>query len=137
MKCSIFYFTTSGNTEALAGMLQEVLESKGYEVTCSDFDNADVSSLNDSEFVALGSPAQGTEEIDESAFMPFYNEHLDTLKGKKLFLFGCFGWGDGQYMLDFVEKAQADGCNVIGHYTHLESPDDSAKEGLESALASL
>ena len=134
MKIGIFYFTTSGNTEMLAESLESMLKERGHEVLLKQVSDADASDFEGMEYVALGSPAQGTEEMDDTEFLPFYEEHLEDLKGKKIFLFGCFGWGDGQYMEDFAEEAKGDGLDVVGIYTHLETPDDTAFEELQEKV---
>ena len=36
-----------------------------------------------------------------------------SLNGKKIALFGSYGWGDGQWMRDWVERAQGDGAQVL------------------------
>ncbi len=135
MKIGIFYFTTSGNTEALADILEKTWSDAGHDVVKKDFSESDSSDLDGLDLVALGSPAQGEEEVDDSEFRPFYEDNLDELKGKKIFLFGCFGWGGGEYMENFAEEAKGEGLDVVGHFTHLEEPDDDTAEELsEQAL---
>ncbi|MDO5733350.1 MAG: flavodoxin domain-containing protein [Eubacteriales bacterium] len=136
MKVGIFYFTTTGNTEEMAQMIGRALEGKAdYEIKAiSDVEADDIGS---SDLICLGSPAQGTEEMDDTEFMPFYEEHRDALQGKKVFLFGSFGWGDGQYMEDFSELAKGDGLDIVGIHTHLESPDDECAEALAEKVGAL
>ena len=50
----------------------------------------------------------------------------EDLNGKKIALFGSYGWGDGQWMRDWVERAQGDGAQVLngeGLICH-ETPDE-------------
>lgn len=132
MKAGIFYFTTSGNTEAMAQALQTGLEAGGAEVVCKPVSEADDSDLEGCDMYLLGTPAQGTEEIDDAEFYPFYNEHRDTLKTKPVFLFGSFGWGGGEYLRNFAKTiADEDKVNVVEVYTHLEAPDDDTISELE------
>ncbi|ADC91296.1 putative flavodoxin [Mageeibacillus indolicus UPII9-5] len=137
MKAGIFYFTTSGNTENMADTLASAWEAKGVEVVKKPFSEADAGDLDGLDIVALGSPAQGTEEVDDTEFKPFYDDNLTALKGKKLFLFGSFGWGGGEYMETFADTAKADGIKVVGVYTHLEALDDEAGEELKEKAASV
>ena len=119
MKACVIYFTTSGNTEMLAESLAEGLRSKA-EVELKKVSEADSLSLSDFDIIALGSPAQGTEEIDETEMKPFYDSHAAELKGKKVILFGCFGWGDGAFLDTWKEDVVSNGGVVIKIYGNFE-----------------
>ena len=62
--------------------------------------------------VAFGCPAMGAEQLEESEFEPMFSDLEGSLNGKKIALFGSYGWGDGQWMRDWVERAQGDGAQV-------------------------
>lgn len=134
MKAGIFYFTTSGNTESIADGLEEVLQEEGVDVIKKAFDEADASDLDELDFVALGTPAQGSEEVDESEFKPFYDENTDVLKDKKLFLFGSYGWGGGEFLDTFADEAKEDDMNVVGIFAYNEALDDDGKEQLRQTV---
>jgi putative flavodoxin len=125
MKACVIYFTTSGNTEMLAESLAEGLRSKA-EVELKKVSEADSLSLSDFDIIALGSPAQGTEEIDETEMKPFYDSHAAELKGKKVILFGCFGWGDGAFLDTWKEDVVSNGGVIIKTYGNLETPEADA-----------
>ncbi len=125
MKACVIYFTTSGNTEMLAESLAEGLRSKA-EVELKKVSEADSLSLSDFDIIALGSPAQGTEEIDETEMKPFYDSHAAEIKGKKVILFGCFGWGDGAFLDTWKEDVVSNGGVVIKTYGNLETPEADA-----------
>ena len=125
MKACVIYFTTSGNTEMLAESLAEGLRSKA-EVELKKVSEADSLSLSDFDIIALGSPAQGTEEIDETEMNPFYDSHAAEIKGKKVILFGCFGWGDGAFLDTWKEDVVSNGGVVIKTYGNLETPEADA-----------
>ncbi len=125
MKACVIYFTTSGNTEMLAESLAEGLRSKA-EVELKKVSEADSLSLSDFDIIALGSPAQGTEEIDETEMKPFYDSHAAELKGKKVILFGCFDWGDGAFLDTWKEDVVSHGGEVIKTYGNLETPEADA-----------
>ena len=40
----------------------------------------------------------GSEELEESEFAPMFEGCEPKLKGKKIALFGSYGWGDGEWM---------------------------------------
>lgn len=134
MKAGIFYFTTSGNTESIADGLEEVLQEEGVEVIKKAFDEADVSDLDELDLVALGTPAQGSEEVDESEFKPFYDENIDVLRDKKLFLFGSYGWGGGEFLDIFADEVKGDDMNVVAVFAYNEALDDDGKEQLSQTV---
>lgn len=134
MKAGIFYFNTSGNTESIADGLEEVLQEEGVEVIKKAFDEADASDLDELDLVALGTPAQGSEEVDESEFKPFYDENIDVLRDKKLFLFGSYGWGGGEFLDIFADEVKGDDMNVVAVFAYNEALDDDGKEQLSQTV---
>ena len=78
--------------------------------------------------IALGCPAMGAEVLEEAEFEPFFTELESKLGGKRVALFGSYGWGDGQWMRDWVARADNTGAillNEEGLMVH-ETPDDDA-----------
>lgn len=63
--------------------------------------------------VAFGCPAMGAEQLEESEFEPMFAALEGSLNGKKIALFGSYGWGDGQWMRDWVQRAQDDGAQLF------------------------
>lgn len=57
---------------------------------------------------------------------PFYDSHAAELKGKKVILFGCFGWGDGAFLDTWKEDVVSNGGVVIKTYGNLETPEADA-----------
>ena len=126
MKTAVVYWSGTGNTEAMAGSVAEGAKSAGAEVsvfTAADF-SADMVDQFDS--IAFGCPSMGSEQLEDSEFEPMFNACEAKLSGKKVGLFGSYGWGDGEVMA---------GEGVICN----EAPDDTATEqcvALGKALAS-
>ena len=90
----------------------------------------------------MGCPAMGAEVLEESEMEPFVEEAESFVSGKKLALFGSYGWGDGQWMRDWVDRMTGAGATVIGGEGVIaqEAPDDEAIAGckaLGKALAEL
>ncbi|MDO5737820.1 MAG: flavodoxin domain-containing protein [Eubacteriales bacterium] len=131
MKVGVFYFTTSGNTEEMARAFADGVEAAGAELVYNQVSEADSDEVASCDAFALGSPAQGTEEMDESEFMPFYDDNKSAFEGKKVFLFGSYGWGGGEYMETFADQAREDGLDVVEIYTFNETPDPSALDELK------
>ena len=61
------------------------------------------------------------------------------LAGKKLGLFGSYGWGDGQWMRTWEETCRSDGANLVSEGVICnEAPDEegeAACRALGQALA--
>lgn len=124
MKTAVIYWSSTGNTEAMANA---VAEGAGVAaVSVADF-NGDIAELDS---VAFGCPAMGSEVLEESEFEPFFESIEDKLNGKKVALFGSYGWGDGQWMRDWEERVKAKGAVLINDegVTANDAPDDEAVE---------
>ena len=60
--------------------------------------------------IAFGCPAMGAENLEESEFEPMFTEVEGSLSGKKIALFGSYGWGSGEWMDTWEAQCQADGA---------------------------
>ena len=54
--------------------------------------------MDEYDAIAFGCPALGAEELEESEFGPMFTSCEEKLAGKKIALFGSYGWGDGEWM---------------------------------------
>lgn len=139
-KVAIVYWSGTGNTEAMANAVAEGVTEKGAEA--STFTASDFSADKVAEFdaIAFGCPAMGAEELEDSEFLPMFESCTDSLNGKKIALFGSYGWGDGEWMRNWEEQCIADGAVMAGEGVICnEAPDDTATEqcvALGKALAS-
>ena len=55
----------------------------------------------------------GAEQLEESEFEPVFTECEPYLKGKKLGLFGSYGWGDGEWMRSWEEQCSQLGAQLV------------------------
>ena len=113
MKTAVVYWSGTGNTEAMAGSVAEGAKSAGAEVsvfTAADF-SADMVDQFDS--IAFGCPSMGSEQLEDSEFEPMFNACEAKLSGKKVGLFGSYGWGDGEWMRSWEETCTADGAVLV------------------------
>ena len=107
MKNIVIYWSGTGNTTVMA---QEIAEGMGAELyTVSDFNG----NLADYDKIAFGCSAMGDEVLEEAEFEPFYTAMEPELRGKKVALFGSYGWGDGQWMREWYDRASKAGLNVF------------------------
>ena len=121
MKTAVIFWTGTGNTEAMANA---VAEGAGVSaVNVSDFSD-DVSTYD---AFALGCPAMGAEVLEEDVFEPFFTDLEGKLSGKKVGLFGSYGWGDGEWMRNWEERVKAAGAELVADGVMAnEAPDDDA-----------
>lgn len=129
-KIAVIYWSASGNTEAMANAIAKGISSAGVGVdvfTVADFGNK---SVNDYEKLALGCPSMGTEVLEECEFEPFIASIEGSLGGVKVALFGSYGWGDGEWMRNWVQRMKDDGCQVFeeGLIINLTPDDDGVKQ---------
>lgn len=108
MKTAVIYWSGTGNTEAMA---KAVAEGAGAELfTVSEFSG----NVEDYDAVAFGCPAMGAEMLEEDEFEPFFTEIEGGLSGKKVGLFGSYGWGDGEWMRSWETRVESDGAVLAG-----------------------
>lgn len=108
MKTAVIYWSGTGNTEAMA---KAVAEGAGAELfTVSEFSG----NVDDYDAIAFGCPAMGAEMLEEDEFEPFFTEIEGRLSGKKVGLFGSYGWGDGEWMRNWETRVESDGAVLAG-----------------------
>ncbi|MBQ7431454.1 MAG: flavodoxin [Butyrivibrio sp.] len=112
-KVKIVYWTGTGNTLKMAEAIAEGVKSAGGEAEVVTFDDVTPDALAAEDVVALGCPAMGAENLEESVVEPFVTEYEGKCSGKKLGLFGSYGWGDGQWMRDWVDRMSAAGATIV------------------------
>lgn len=136
-KVAVVYWSGTGHTEAMAQAVAAAAQADLF--TAAEFD-ADKAAQYDA--IAFGCPSMGAEELEESEFAPMFEGCESKLSGKKIALFGSYGWGDGQWMRDWEERCKAAGAAVVGGEGVIcqETPDDGAIascRALGRALAAL
>jgi len=111
-KVAVVYWSSTGNTEAMANAVAEGAKEAGAQV--SVFEAADFSADKVDAFDALafGCPAMGDEVLEEDEFEPLFADCEEKLAGKAVALFGSYGWGDGQWMRDWEERCQDKGITL-------------------------
>lgn len=128
-KTAVIYWSGTGNTQAMAEAVAQGAEGQLFAV--SEISAAEAAAYD---ALALGCPAMGDEVLEENEFEPFFSELEGSLAGKKVALFGSYGWGDGQWMRDWqdrVTKAGADLYRGEGLMIN-DAPDD---DGLSQCRA--
>ncbi len=97
-KIAVVYWSGTGNTEAMASA------------------------------VAEGAKEKGAEQLEEGEFEPMFSSCEGKLGGKKIGLFGSYGWGDGEWMRTWQETCETDGAALVG-------PSGSGKSAIAKLIA--
>ena len=88
--------------------------------------------------IAFGCPAMGAEELEETEFAPMFQSCESALSGKKIALFGSYGWGDGDWMRSWEDTCRDDGAVLACESVICqEQPDDEALEKCKALGAAL
>ena len=132
-KVAVVYWSSTGNTEAMADAVVEGAKEKGADVTlyeCADFRPEMVGEYD---AIAFGCPAMGDEVLEEDEFEPMFSSCEEKLSGKKIGLFGSYGWGDGDWMHNWEAKCKEDGAVLVADGVICqEEPDDEAVENCKA-----
>ena len=137
-KVAVVYWSGTGNTEMMAAQVKKGAEEAGAEVTMFTAAEFGPEKLDDFDAIAFGCPSMGAEVLEESEFDPMFTACEGKLGGKKIALFGSYGWGDGQWMRDWEERCNGAGVTFATDYVIVnETPDadgDAACQELGKAL---
>ncbi len=133
-KVTIVFWSGTGNTETMANMVADGIKVAGGEAEVLEMENITPANLADKAVFALGSPSMGDEELEDTIVEPFISELEKSVSGKKIALFGSYGWGDGEWMRNWVDRMKAAGAEIIGGEGVIanEDPDDEAREACEN-----
>jgi len=125
----IVYWSGTGNTEKMANLIAEGIRKVGKVVEIINVSDANQNIFNDEDILILGCSAMGDEVLEDGEFEPFIEEISSKISGKKVALFGSYGWGDGKWMRDWEEKMIAYGCqSVIDPLTIENEPENPSEE---------
>ena len=123
-KIAVVYWSGTGNTEQMASMVSEGAQSAGAQVSLFTAAEFSADSVDSYDALAFGCPSMGSEQLEECEFEPMFSACLDKLSGKKVGLFGSYGWGDGEWMRSWEKDCNDAGLNLVCEsVTCCEAPD--------------
>ncbi len=137
-KIAVVYWSGTGNTAAMAKAVEEGAKNHGAEVFVFGPDAFTSDKVSEFDAIAFGCPAMGAEVLEESTYDPMFTSIESSLSGKKIALFGSYGWGDGQWMRDWEERCKAAGAKLAcDSVTANNAPGEDALEECKDLGASL
>lgn len=98
MKNIVVYYSETGNTEQLAEMIKNALNCEALNVSLIDEND-----LLNYDNIILGCPALGAEEISDE-IERLTDFLVNNLVNQKIYLFGSYGWGDGEWIRNWSDK---------------------------------
>ncbi len=112
-KVAVVYWSGTGNTAAMADQVEEGAKAGGAEVTLFTSADFNAGMIGGFDAIAFGCPSMGVEQLEESEFEPMFADCEGKLGGKKIALFGSYGWGDGQWMRDWEDRCKDAGAMLV------------------------
>ncbi len=112
-KAVLVFWSGTGNTEAMAESIAKGVREAGTELNVLAVSDADAMKVSAYANILLGCPAMGAEVLEESEFEPFFTGLAPMLSGKRVALFGSYGWGDGEWMRLWEDQVKDAGANLF------------------------
>ena len=134
-KIAVVFWSGTGNTEAMAAAVAEGAGPGAELIPAAAFDPA---ALANYDGFAFGCPSMGAEQLEESEFEPTFAACEAGLAGRRVGLFGSYGWGDGEWMRSWEERCAAAGIALAApSVICCEAPDGDALAACRALGAAL
>ena len=134
-KIAVVFWSGTGNTEAMAAAVAEGAGPGAELIPAAAFDPA---ALAYYDAFAFGCPSMGAEQLEESEFEPMFAACEAGLAGRRVGLFGSYGWGDGEWMRSWEERCAAAGIALAApSVICCEAPDEDALAACRALGAAL
>lgn len=137
-KIAVVYWSGTGNTEAMAEAVAEGARGKGAEAVLIPAASFDAGQMDEFDAIAFGCPSMGVEQLEESEFEPMFTACASGLQGRRIALFGSYGWGDGEWMRSWETRCADDGALLVCDSVICnEAADDEALDACSALGAAL
>ena len=121
-KIAVVYWSGTGHTQAMAEAVAQAASAELF--AASDFD---AGKADEYDAIAFGCPSMGAEQLEESEFEPMFERCKPSLDGKRIALFGSYGWGDGEWMRTWESDCKDAGAIIACESVICQDmPDDDA-----------
>lgn len=112
-KVAVVYWSGTGNTEEMAKYVVEGAERVGVSVERFTASIFDAQLMKKFDTIAFGCPSMGAENLEETEFEPMFELCEPYLAGKRIALFGSYGWGDGEWMREWEQTCLSNGAVLV------------------------
>mgnify|MGYP004524657885 FL=1 len=112
-KTAVVFWSGTGNTEEMANAVLEGMKENGADASIYSADAFQAGDVDGYDAIAFGCPAMGAEVLEEDEFQPLFDECKSALEGKKVALFGSYGWGDGEWMRNWEDDCREAGIELV------------------------
>ena len=112
-KVAVVYWSGTGNTETMANAVKSGEQAAGTQVGFFKADEFHADMVDSFDAIAFGCPAMGTEELEETEFAPMFRSLEGKLAGKKIGLFGSYGWGGGDWMGKWLNNCRGLSAKLV------------------------
>ena len=112
-KTAVVYWSGTGNTAAMADAVVEGVKSAGGQPELFTAESFNSDMVDNYDFIAFGCPSMGCEQLEDTEFEPMFDSCKNKLKGKKIALFGSYGWGDGEWMQTWENDCKSFGADLV------------------------
>lgn len=127
-KIAVVYWSGTGNTQAMAEAVAAGAQEAGAQVEVLEASAFGGEQVKAFDAIAFGCPSMGAEQLEESEFEPMFQSCEPELSGKKIALFGSYGWGDGEWMRNWEQICRDDGAELACDSVICnEAPDEEAQ----------
>lgn len=121
-QAAVVYWSGTGHTEAMAQAVAAAAQADLF--TAAEFDADKAANYA---AIAFGCPSMGAEQLEDSEFEPMFEAVKPSLAGKKVALFGSYGWGGGEWMQNWERDCRSSGIRLACDSVICnEAPDDAA-----------
>lgn len=129
---AIIYWSLTGNTKSMAEAIKNGAESAGASAYLATSDEIDYAKVENADAVAFGCPAMSGEDLEETSFSPMFSRVLPFLKGKKVALFGSYGWTENLWMQNWEAQVKEAGVQLA--YDSLITNGTPDREALSACM---
>lgn len=126
-RVAVVYWSGTGNTGSMAAAVAEGVMAQGAQADVWQAAKFDPALLDGYDAIAFGCPAMGAEELEEEEFAPMFAACEGKLRGRRMALFGSYGWGGGEWMHNWERDCRSSGIQLACDSVICnEAPDDAA-----------
>ncbi len=123
-KIAVIYWSGTGNTQMMAEAIAE-----GAGVNAVNVSDVTAAAIAQHDMLMLGCPSMGDEVLEEGEFEPFFTELEGSIGGKRIALFGSYGWGDGEWMRQWEKRVEKAGAELFEKGLIVNETPDAAALG--------